>query len=107
MAEDTVVEIVRDYLRNLRRAGLEPCFAVLFGSNVTGAAAADSDIDVLVVSRVFDCATCREPVNVLWRVAARTDARLEPVACGEQQWLEDDSTPIIEAARRQGLTIAA
>jgi hypothetical protein len=37
-----------------------------------------------------------------------TDSRIEPIAVGERQWLEDDANPLIEIARREGqiVTIA-
>jgi len=38
-------------------------------------------------------------------VAARTDSRIEPIPCGERQWIEDDVTPIIEIARREGVQV--
>ena len=31
-----------------------------------------------------------------------TDSRIEPIACGEQQWEEDNSSVILEMARREG-----
>jgi len=31
--------------------------------------------------------------------------RIEPIACGEREWLEDDSRAIIEIARREGEVI--
>jgi hypothetical protein len=57
---------------------------------------------VVVVSPQFDGAIRRSDVDLLWRQAARTDSRIEPVACGERQWVEDDSSAIIEIARREG-----
>jgi hypothetical protein len=46
-----------------------------------------------------------EDINLLWRLAARTDNRIEPIPCGERQWLEDDASAIIEIARREGETV--
>ncbi len=46
-----------------------------------------------------------EDINLLWRIAAQTDNRIEPIPCGEQQWLEDDASVIIEIARREGETV--
>jgi hypothetical protein len=37
--------------------------------------------------------TSRQYVDLLWCQAARTDSRIEPIACGERQWEEDDSSP--------------
>jgi len=41
----------------------------------------------------------------LWRIAARTDSRIEPIPVGERQYQEDDSSAIIEIARREGQMI--
>lgn len=61
-----------------------------------------SDIDLLVISPHFDNLKDRSAINLLWRVAARTDSRIEPIPCGSRQWRDDDSCAIIETARREG-----
>ena len=58
------------------------------------------------VSPRFDGLRSRQDVDLLWRLAARTDSRIEPVPCGERQWQEDTSSPIIEIARREGERVA-
>ena len=78
---------------------------VIFGSHASGQPGRWSDIDLLVVSSAFDGVFSREVVNRLWRVAARTDSRIEPIPCGERQWAEDAVTPIIEVARREGVQV--
>lgn len=65
-----------------------------------------SDIDLVVVSPQFDNATDRRYVDLLWCQAAHIDSRIEPIACGEKQWEEDDSSIIIDIARREGQRIA-
>jgi hypothetical protein len=49
--------------------------------------------------RKFDGTFSRDDVSLLWRVAARTDSRIEPIPCGVCQWHEDRSNAIIEIAR--------
>jgi predicted nucleotidyltransferase len=93
---------VRRYLQNLQIHGLPVSFAVLYGSQATGRAGLASDIDLLVVSPRFDSPALRPDVDLLWRLAARTDNRIEPVPCGEHQWWEDRVSPLIEMARREG-----
>jgi len=44
----------------------------------------------------------RDDLSFPWRVAARTDSRIEPIPCGVRQWIEDQSSAIIEIARREG-----
>ena len=56
----------------------------------------------MVVSSRFDGPRDRRDVDLLWRLAARIDSRIEPVPCGEKQWEEDDSSAIVEIARREG-----
>jgi len=78
---------------------------VIFGSHASGHPGPWSDIDLLVVSATFDGRFPRDAVDSLWRVAARTDSRIEPIPCGERQWVEDATTPIIDIARREGVQV--
>ncbi len=105
MVDQSVVDAVQTYLRQLIQEGTPVCFGVLFGSQVTGDGHAESDIDLIVVSPVFDTNRSFETVGDLWWVAHRVDAPIEPIACGERQWLEDDVTPILEVARTEGMII--
>jgi predicted nucleotidyltransferase len=102
MVAEPVVMAVRRYLRALDRSGINVRFGVVFGSQATGTANQWSDIDLLVVSPRFDAERTRKDIDLLWRIAARTDSRIEPVPCGERQWREDDGSAIIEIARRHG-----
>ncbi|OGQ78165.1 MAG: hypothetical protein A3F90_07540 [Deltaproteobacteria bacterium RIFCSPLOWO2_12_FULL_60_19] len=102
MVDPTVVTVVRNYLQTLHDYGLEVRFGVVFGSWGHGKADEWSDIDLLVVSPRFDNQRNRRDVDLLWRLAARSDSRIEPIPCGERQWLEDNSSAIVEIARREG-----
>ena len=106
MVDQSVVNVVQRYLRALQAAGLAVRFGVIFGSWTAGKAGLWSDIDLLVVSPRFDGPFDRQDVNFLWHQAARIDSRIEPIACGEQQWQRDDSSAVIEIARREGTQIA-
>jgi predicted nucleotidyltransferase len=99
------VNSIRGFLHALASDGLESSFGVLFGSQVTGKADKWSDIDLVVVSPRFDAGIRREDVDRLWITASLTDSRIEPVPCGEREWVEDDSRAIIEIARREGVII--
>ena len=102
MVDPTIVTVVRKYLRTLHDHGLEVRFGVVFGSWGHGKANEWSDIDLLIVSPRFDNPRNRQDVDFLWRLAARSDSRIEPIPCGERQWLEDNSSAIVEIARREG-----
>ena len=102
MVSESVIKTVKNYLEKLKEAGYNECFAVIYGSQVSGKTDKWSDIDLLVVSPVFDREIRRSDVNMLWRVAAATDSRIEPVAVGKIQYDTDDGNAIIEIARRNG-----
>jgi len=102
MVSKKVVASVRRYVRALAKRGVKVPFVVIFGSQATGRTHEWSDIDLIVVSPKFDRARRLKDTMLLWEVAARTDSRIEPIACGEKQWIEDDSSAIIEMARREG-----
>jgi hypothetical protein len=105
MVDESVIEGVRNYLQALEAHGIAVSFGVVFGSQAAGKAGLWSDIDLLVVSPQFDHQQGRAAVDWLWRIAARTDSRIEPIPCGEKQWQEDDSSEIVEIARRDGMPI--
>jgi hypothetical protein len=105
MVDPEVVNNVQQYLRNLVQQGIGAKFGVIFGSYAKGKPDPWSDIDVLVVAPIFDGSFSRDTIDRLWRVAARTDSRIEPIPCGQRQWDEDVTLPIVEIARREGIRV--
>lgn len=107
MVDRTLIDLVRRYLSTLDARGLPAPFGVVFGSTALGTTGDWSDIDLLVVSPRFDGRPVLRDVLLLWRVAAETDSRIEPVACGVDQWEHDGANVIVEVARREGSRIDA
>jgi predicted nucleotidyltransferase len=105
MVYPIIIESVQTYLKKVQKEGIVIRFGVVFGSQVTGQADRWSDIDLLVVSPRFDGPRDRRDIDLMWRLAARTDSRIEPVPCGERQWKDDVSSAVVEIARREGETI--
>ena len=105
MVDRPIVKSVQDYLKTVQKEGITVRFGIVFGSHASGSSDPWSDIDVLVVSPLFDAPQNRQDVDMLWRLAARSDSRIEPIPCGERQWNEDSSSAIVEIARREGETI--
>ncbi|MFH0765419.1 MAG: nucleotidyltransferase domain-containing protein [Calditrichota bacterium] len=105
MVREEIVENVKKYLAALLDAGLEPSFGVVFGSFATGHDHKWSDIDLMVVAKRFDGKYEYKYRTLLWITAGKVDWRIEPIPCGERQWEEDDGTPIIEIARREGVVV--
>lgn len=102
MLEQSVRKALKNYLEAVASAGITVEQAVVFGSQTQGNAGEWSDIDLIVISPQFDEMKDRTLINLLWRIAARIDSRIEPIPCGSRQWREDDSSAILEIARREG-----
>ena len=106
MVTQDIVGVVQNYLRTVAKKGIPVRYGVLFGSYVKGKEHAWSDIDLLVVSPLYDKKRTYKQASKLWRIAAHTDSRIEPIPVGERQYEEDDSSVIIEIARREGQIIS-
>lgn len=105
MVDERTVRVVQAYLRNLRQEGVAATAAIVFGSSARGNAGEWSDIDLVVVSPRFDEPFTIADVEALWVTAGRTDSRIEPIPCGERQWLDDDASEILKVARREGQAV--
>ncbi len=107
MADQSILGVIRDYLQAVNEAGIRANRVVLYGSWARNEGRPDSDIDLVVIAPEFDRQRDRELTDRLWELRAFIPEawRIEPIACGERQWLEDDSSAIIEIARREGQVI--
>lgn len=105
MAPEPVVEIVKRYLDVLPHSGIHPTAAVLFGSQLAGTANEWSDIDLVVIAPEFDVVKDYSVLDNLWEAVVDADNRIEPIACGTQEWERETMRPIIDIARREGVMI--
>jgi predicted nucleotidyltransferase len=105
MVAEPIQRIIREYLREVTRAGVPARKAILFGSQANGHAHALSDIDIVVLSPALEPPRPHALVAALWRSRIQTDSRIEPIPCGEKEWATDDTRAILEIARREGTLI--
>jgi predicted nucleotidyltransferase len=106
MAEESVLEVIRQYSRRLQDAGICVDRIVVYGSHAKGKPHEWSDIDVVVVAPEFDKPHDMTLIEKLWFAAEATDVRIEPVACGVEEWKTDNGRPILEIARSEGIEAA-
>jgi predicted nucleotidyltransferase len=107
MVSPAVRKNIKRYLKRLGAKGLRVDFGIIFGSYAQGNATPISDIDLIVVSSKYDKQYKADDENLLWRVAAKTDSRIEPIPCGKREWQDGSDNPIIEIAKKAGEKIAA
>ena len=106
MVEDAIANVIRNYLAVLPSVGIHARMAVLFGSFAKDGGGQWSDIDLVVIAPEFDGARDISLIKSLWRATA-VDSRIEPIPCGEREWETDQSRPILEIARREGVVVNA
>jgi DNA polymerase sigma len=106
MVSAEVIKAVRDYLHELSGKGIFISKCFIYGSQTKDTATEDSDIDLMIISPLFDEDT-EKYLPAIWLSAIRTEHRIEPLAIGEQRFQTDETSPIIEVVRQEGIEIAA
>jgi predicted nucleotidyltransferase len=106
MADKRIVKSIQKYLQVVKQKGIPVKYGVLFGSYAKGQEHEWSDIDLLVVSPLYDKRRNYKDMVKLWRIAAETDFRIEPIPVGEKQFQTDKDSMIVIIARREGQIIS-
>lgn len=108
MSQREVISLIKQYIKNLNSAGIPIHRAFLYGSYAKGEATKDSDIDVMLISDVFD----NNDIDLkamawtfAWTLTKGTDTRIEPYTVGTKRFLTDDVSPILEIVRQEGVEI--
>ncbi|MCX6250957.1 MAG: nucleotidyltransferase domain-containing protein [Bacteroidetes bacterium] len=104
MLQQDALNIARQYVANLNKAGIVIYKAYLFGSYARNQARESSDIDILLVSDAFDTdddLILSEP----WSPKYRNDYRIEPVAIGKKRFQTEDYSMVLEVVRQEGIEI--
>jgi len=105
MVKKSVIKKVRQYLGQVRNAGIPIEKGVIFGSYALGKERRGSDIDLLVVSPLFDQKKDNRMLDQLWRIGWRVDNRIEPFAIGVREFAENEASPILAIAQREGVSV--
>lgn len=100
-AQEKALEFVR-YLRNERRLPVESAW--LFGSYAKGTQRAWSDIDVCIISRLFEK---EDALSYLWQARRREDVvgMIEPVGFSPQDFKKSTPSPLVHEIRTTGRRI--
>ena len=106
MARKEVVIKLQEFLQTLIAQGIPVEQAFLYGSYARNQAHSNSDIDVLLVSDKIDSENL-DIVGEIYRLAYPIDPHIEPYLISKEKFLNDDSSFIIDAVRKEGIEIKA
>ena len=104
MVANEVRDIVKRYVTLLNTKGMCIEKTFLFGSCARGEEGIGSDIDLVLVSGVFDTnddSILAKP----WRYTVEIDPRIEPVAVGLKRFMSCEESPLLELVKRDGVLI--
>ncbi len=104
MSQSEVIIVVRNYLKALKQAGIPVEMAYLYGSYARNEATQESDIDLLLVSSVFDT-NDDYVLSSPWLYTTQIDHRIEPYSVGLKKFLSDHNSPLLEIVRKEGIRI--
>ena len=104
MAQNEIIELVRKYCLSLNTFGIPVAKAYLYGSWARNEANDNSDIDVMVVSPIFDKHNDLLKAKA-WRATEKIDLRIEPYTVSLQKFLNDDVSPLLQVVKKEGIEI--
>jgi predicted nucleotidyltransferase len=106
MVKKEVITLIREFLRRLFQEGIIIDKAYLYGSWASGKENQDSDIDVMLISEMYDNNDDRV-VGKTWRISRSVDVRIEPYTVGKKRFLSDKFSPLLQVVKQEGLEIEA
>ena len=104
MAQSEVIKILKQYCLLLIASGIKVDKAYLYGSYLHGDATPDSDIDVMIVSSLFDKENI-EMKSKAWRLTEKISFKIEPYIVGTEKFLHDDVSPLLQIVKKEGFEI--
>lgn len=104
MAQSEVIELLKQYCLLLNTSGIPVEKAFLYGSYARGEATPDSDIDVMLVSKMFDSEDADANIKA-WSFTRKINTHIEPYTVGLQKFLTDDISPLLQIVKKEGIEI--
>ena len=104
MSKKQVIEILKKYIHILYNEGIPIEKAFLYGSYAKNEASSESDIDVMLVSKIFE-KNDDKLIGKTWRLTTEVDSRIEPFIVGTTRFKTDEYSPLLEIVRQEGIEI--
>ena len=106
MVKKNIITLIQRFLKRLSEEGIPVEKAFLYGSYARGEESEESDIDVMLISEIFD-GNDDQTVGKTWRISRSIDTRIEPYTVGKKRFSEDQFSPLLHLVKQEGLEIQA
>lgn len=104
MSQEQIIELLKKNIHILYKEGIPIEKAFLYGSYAKNVASSESDIDVMLVSTIFEKHDDKI-IGKTWRLTTEVDARIEPYMVGTKKFQTDEYSPLLEIVRQEGIEI--
>ena len=105
MADEQIINTIRKYIYLLNKRGFAINKAILYGSYVTGKTHESSDIDLMLISENHDENDIKKK-SLAWTLTRIIDSRIEPYLISPERFKSDESSPLLEIVRNEGMEIS-
>lgn len=105
MDRGSIIVLLQNYLQVLKEEGIEIERAFLYGSYAKQTQTENSDIDLLLVSNLFDTSN-DYLVGKIWALTKKVSTKIEPYVIGSLKFKNDEISPLIQIVKKEGVEIA-
>ena len=105
MAQAEVIKSLQKYIAILKKNGINIQKAFLFGSYARNEQRPDSDIDIMLVSEIYDSYDIKVKAKA-WLYRKEVDLRIEPFTIGYNKFYSDNDSALVSAVKKEGIEIA-
>lgn len=104
MSQKEIIKTLQQYIQGLNNKGIPIEKAFLYGSYARNEATDESDIDVMLISGLFD----KDFDNIagkIWTLSKDYNLLIEPYMVGTNRFQTDEYSPLLEIVRQEGIEI--
>lgn len=104
MDQEKTLVILKDYIQLLRKEGITVKKAFLYGSFSKNTHSESSDIDLLLVSDEYN-ETDDQMAGKIWQLTRKINTKIEPYIISSRRFDKEDSSPLINLVKKEGIEI--
>ncbi|MEX0810764.1 MAG: nucleotidyltransferase domain-containing protein [Chitinophagales bacterium] len=104
MAKEEAIALLKKYIEVLNKEGISVVKAFLYGSYAEDTANIDSDIDVMLVSNLYN-ENDDKIIGKIWSLTRKVNTKIEPFLIGEKSFNKGYFSPLINDVKSRGTRV--